>query len=694
VRTGRIDDAAEAHRKAYRLIRDKVADLADIGEHIAFCARTGNEHRGLEILQRHLDWLDRAPSPSAAMEFAASGALLLRRLTAVGHGEVLVRRRAFGDRPAAEVPAATLAESLAAQASELAAQFDARNGTSRQGRRIDAILDAEPFGVDVPLSPTARRRSAATPQAPVAAGPAAAPIAPEPTGAPVPPDAEPTTLIQLAEDLERADAVQALVALLDQFDARFADADLPAPVAARRAELRAWQRWLGRDLAASIEASELAGRLYAQAGEPGRASRVSGAAGLARCLAAPLPDGATSDGAVVDGAAAVAADLAYQRGHGDLRDHVGAQSRQAMVCALTGDEEGALAALQELTELLAKAGDARLTARHQLRRGQILARLGRPADAAAAASEARDFYRVHGGPAPFVAACLLHARAVDDPAAQVAAYDEVLAVGADDNEIEVRLGRGRALLQLDQAAAAVDDFVEVVALCTEQGIDDGAAFVRQDLATAYRQCGRPVEAAEVAEEAIGALDGLGHVSAADQVRFLLAGVYQELGEPDAALALYDTLIEREEKAGDQASLGQVLETAGALLFRMDHDAQAAERFAAAADAYRAAEAALDELRALRRQVGALHWADDLPAALEAFRFAVTRHDELAGRLDGQPLAGWERGALDLAVAQVFASRERPAEALPYLSAAAQRFRVIGADDDAERAEQLLAEAQE
>ncbi|HET9517391.1 MAG TPA: hypothetical protein VFO77_06670, partial [Actinoplanes sp.] len=289
VRTGRIDDAAEAHRKAYRLIRDKVADLADIGEHIAFCARTGNEHRGLEILQRHLDWLDRAPSPCAAMEFAASGALLLRRLAAAGHGEVLVRRRAYGDRPAAEVPAATLAESLAAHASGLAAQFDARNGTTRQSRRIDAILTAEPFGVDVPLSPTARRRSAATPQGPVAGEPAAAPIAPEPTGAPVPADADPATLIRLAEDLERADAVQALVALLEQFDARFADADLPAPVAARRAELRAWQHWLGRDLAASIAASELAQRLYAQAGEPGRASRVSGSAGLARCLAGPLP---------------------------------------------------------------------------------------------------------------------------------------------------------------------------------------------------------------------------------------------------------------------------------------------------------------------------------------------------------------------------------------------------------------------
>ena len=61
LRTGRLEQARDAHRRAYRLHRPNLADLGDIADHIEFCALTGNEARGLEILERHLGWLDRAP---------------------------------------------------------------------------------------------------------------------------------------------------------------------------------------------------------------------------------------------------------------------------------------------------------------------------------------------------------------------------------------------------------------------------------------------------------------------------------------------------------------------------------------------------------------------------------------------------------------------------------------------------------
>src|SRR5262249_54027852 len=80
LRTGRLTEAAEAHRRAYRRLRGNIADLAGISTHVTFCALTGNEMRGLEIVERHLGWLDAAPSPFAAMWFAASAALLLGRL--------------------------------------------------------------------------------------------------------------------------------------------------------------------------------------------------------------------------------------------------------------------------------------------------------------------------------------------------------------------------------------------------------------------------------------------------------------------------------------------------------------------------------------------------------------------------------------------------------------------------------------
>ncbi|MEV4258620.1 hypothetical protein AB0J52_36145, partial [Spirillospora sp. NPDC049652] len=61
LRTGRLAEARDAHRRAYRLLRPNLADLTHIAEHVRFCAVTGNEPRGLEILQRHLGWLDREP---------------------------------------------------------------------------------------------------------------------------------------------------------------------------------------------------------------------------------------------------------------------------------------------------------------------------------------------------------------------------------------------------------------------------------------------------------------------------------------------------------------------------------------------------------------------------------------------------------------------------------------------------------
>ncbi|MFC4949673.1 hypothetical protein [Pseudonocardia sp. GCM10023141] len=157
VRTGRLEQAAEAHRRAYRRLRVNLADLADIAEHIAFCARTGNEVRGLEILERHLHWLDRAPTPDAAMEFAAAGALVLRRLAAA-HSELRVRRPAFGERAVAEVGVAELAAELAAMATGLAARFDARNGTAHRSAVVAGVLAAEPLVEHLPLSATVQRR--------------------------------------------------------------------------------------------------------------------------------------------------------------------------------------------------------------------------------------------------------------------------------------------------------------------------------------------------------------------------------------------------------------------------------------------------------------------------------------------------------------------------------------------------------
>src|SRR5437762_382148 len=184
LRTGRLDQARDAHLRGYRGVRRNLADLGEVGQHVEFCALTGNEVRGLEIVERHLDWLERAPSPYAAMNFASSAALLLRRLAAAGRGDLAVRRGS------GEVSVAALAAELTAVARDLANRFDARHGTGHQGALVEARLAALPLVDRLPLS--AVDRAAARP--PTLAGPQPAPAAY--------PD-DPAELFDLVERLHR-----------------------------------------------------------------------------------------------------------------------------------------------------------------------------------------------------------------------------------------------------------------------------------------------------------------------------------------------------------------------------------------------------------------------------------------------------------------------------------------------------------
>ncbi|TMR09202.1 hypothetical protein ETD86_44625 [Nonomuraea turkmeniaca] len=158
VRTGRLDEAAEAHRRAYRLVQGKVAYLDDFGDHMRFCALTGNETRGLEILQRELPLLERPPSPDQASSFMVGAALVLRRLEELGHGQLTVRRAG------ADVPVPELRAEMEAGARAIAARFDARNSNDVHSRRMEARLAAEPMIGHLPLVPYARRRGTGSPE--------------------------------------------------------------------------------------------------------------------------------------------------------------------------------------------------------------------------------------------------------------------------------------------------------------------------------------------------------------------------------------------------------------------------------------------------------------------------------------------------------------------------------------------------
>jgi hypothetical protein len=151
LRTGRLDQARDAHRQAYRRQRPHLHNLENIADHVEFCARTTNTARAIEITERHLGWLDRAPSPWAELVFAATASYALR---AAQHerADLSVLRPEHRDRPAARVGAADLAEELSARAVALAERFDRRNGTSAVGTFTRSRLEGPPWIDRLPLT--------------------------------------------------------------------------------------------------------------------------------------------------------------------------------------------------------------------------------------------------------------------------------------------------------------------------------------------------------------------------------------------------------------------------------------------------------------------------------------------------------------------------------------------------------------
>jgi hypothetical protein len=91
VRQDRMDEAIHHHRYGYRIARRKPRFRAAIGEHLEFCALAGPEHRGLELLAEHADWLtEPAPGHAAQAEFLTGASVLLARLVALGHADLPV----------------------------------------------------------------------------------------------------------------------------------------------------------------------------------------------------------------------------------------------------------------------------------------------------------------------------------------------------------------------------------------------------------------------------------------------------------------------------------------------------------------------------------------------------------------------------------------------------------------------------
>ncbi|GAA2217776.1 tetratricopeptide repeat protein [Streptomyces nogalater] len=283
LRLGRVDEARAHHLRGFRLVRPMESMRAAYADHVEFCALTGNEARGLELLAGRPAYFTDAGHPRSRLEFLAVVALLMDRLTERGLGGQRVPGPAGRSWTAGE-----LAAHARVEATELAARFDHRNGTFAVGDRIRARMDQRPLADRLPLGVRAARPAVAPP---------ALPPAPEAAGEP----ALPALLAEARRQSGtlRPHALQAWAAV-----ARAArDTELEPRDRAEIADHEAMAR--GPE---GIPLFERAARLYAQAGDPGEALAARARAAYVRALAGEVEPALTTVTRLYDEVLALYAD--------------------------------------------------------------------------------------------------------------------------------------------------------------------------------------------------------------------------------------------------------------------------------------------------------------------------------------------------------------------------------------------------
>ncbi|HEY0215001.1 MAG TPA: hypothetical protein VGC57_01265, partial [Cellulomonas sp.] len=144
--TGRATDAARTHRRAVAALAEADSDMVGArGRRIRLLARGGQVTRALRAIEQEQHLLLGGDTPYSRLAFA-------RLVGAATH----VLRAEHGDRAVrlTTVPATTVAELddwLHAQALELAAAFDDRNGTPAETESVAKAWQAVPAGVALDL---------------------------------------------------------------------------------------------------------------------------------------------------------------------------------------------------------------------------------------------------------------------------------------------------------------------------------------------------------------------------------------------------------------------------------------------------------------------------------------------------------------------------------------------------------------
>ena len=189
VRLGRLEEARANHLRGYRMARGVANLRSTIARHVEFCALTGNEARGLEILAEHAAYLaPGAEDAESRLDFLTGALILLRRLIAQGLGGLELGGIELGGLDAAGNSASsgtgigtgtsTVAQAAAfaeSQITAICARFDARNHSAATSERTAQRLAGEPLVASLPLGSAVTLPQPAPTVAPAPAASSSAP---------------------------------------------------------------------------------------------------------------------------------------------------------------------------------------------------------------------------------------------------------------------------------------------------------------------------------------------------------------------------------------------------------------------------------------------------------------------------------------------------------------------------------------
>ncbi|MFF7753570.1 tetratricopeptide repeat protein [Streptomyces sp. NPDC007971] len=285
LRLGRLDEARAHHLRGFRLVRSMESMRGAFADHVEFCALTGNEARGLELLAERPAYFTDTGHPRSRLDFLAVVTLLMDRLTGLGLGERQVPGPAGRSWTAQGLAAHTRAEAL-----ELAGRFDTRNGTSYVGDRARARMAQRPLVERLPLGV----RTVRSAPAPVAAPPA--PRVPSPSGL--------SALIAEARRLSdtlQPHALEAWAAVAQAAEGAGLEARDRAEIADHEAMARGPE---------GVPLFERAAELYAEAGDPGEALAARARGAYIRALTGEVDAALTAVAGLYDEALALYAEEA------------------------------------------------------------------------------------------------------------------------------------------------------------------------------------------------------------------------------------------------------------------------------------------------------------------------------------------------------------------------------------------------